>query len=126
MIAINGTDQANTKVGLVSKKLNLNLDCANALQWFNYEILIINNMEEYKKAQYFLAKYHALSNAAEFIRSHGDEGFAFEDKDFDKVYKRECKNTYKQLQARANIFFKKYRAMNIDVEAEIHTDSYCS
>ena len=42
-------------------------------------------MEDYKKAQYFLAKSHALSNAAEFIRSHGEEGFSFEDKDFDKA-----------------------------------------
>ena len=44
--------------------------------------------EQYKKAQYFLAKYQALSNAAEMIRSHGEEGFAFEDKVFDKEYKR--------------------------------------
>ncbi|MCH2216814.1 MAG: hypothetical protein MK076_01855 [Flavobacteriales bacterium] len=79
-------------------------------------------MEDYKKAQYFLAKSHALSNAAEFIRSHGEEGFSFEDKDFDKAYKRECQNTYKQLEARAVVFAKKYRAMNIDIEGEIDPD----
>ena len=44
-------------------------------------------MEDYKKAQYFLAKYQALSNAAEMIRSHGEEGFAFavQDRDWETV-----------------------------------------
>lgn len=76
-------------------------------------------MEDYKKAQYFLAKYHALSNAAEMIRSHGEEGFSFADKDFDNVYKRECLNTYKQLEARAIVFAKKYQEMNIDISTEM-------
>lgn len=76
-------------------------------------------MEDYKKAQYFLAKYQALSNAAEMIRSHGEEGFAFADKDFDKVYKRESLNTYKQLEARAIVFAKKYQEMNIYISTEM-------
>lgn len=38
--------------------------------------------EQYKKAQYFLVKYQALSNAAEMIRSHGEEGFSTKSKSF--------------------------------------------
>ena len=34
------------------------------------------------KARTLLAKYQGLSNASEFIRSHGEEGFSFEDKKF--------------------------------------------
>jgi len=75
--------------------------------------------EQYKKAQYFLAKYQALSNAAEMIRSHGEEGFSFEDKVFNKEYLRQTKKTAQQLNKRANLFAKKYQAMNIDIECEI-------
>ena len=75
--------------------------------------------EQYKEAQYFLAKYQALSNAAEMIRSHGEEGFAFEDKVFDKEYKRQTVITAKQLDKRAELFAKKYQALNIDIKCEI-------
>ena len=60
--------------------------------------------EQYKKAQYFLAKYQALSNAAEMIRSHGEEGFSFEDKVFNKEYLRQTKKTAEQLDKRAKLF----------------------
>lgn len=74
--------------------------------------------EQYKKAQYFLAKYQALSNAAEMIRSHGEEGFSFEDKSLDKEYKRQTVKTAEQLNKRAKVFAKKYREMNIDIDCE--------
>ena len=75
--------------------------------------------KEYKKAQYFLAKYQALSDAAEMIRSRGEEGFSFEDKVFNEEYLRQTKKTAEQLNRRAKVFAAKYRAMNIDIECEI-------
>jgi len=75
--------------------------------------------EQYKKALYFLAKYQALSNAAEMIRSHGEEGFSFEDKELDKAYQRETKKVAKQLNNRADVFSKKYEEINIDIDCEI-------
>lgn len=79
-------------------------------------------MTDLQKARYFLAKYQALSNAAEFIRSHGEEGFRFEDADFCKSYFKETENTAKQLQERADVFAKKYEQMNIDINSEIDMD----
>lgn len=76
-------------------------------------------MENLQKARYFLAKYQALSNAAEMIRSHGEEGFAFEDKDFDKVYKKEAEKVAKQLNARAAVFAKKYDSTGVHIDCEI-------
>ena len=73
-------------------------------------------MENLQKARYFLAKYQALSNASEFIRSHGEEGFSYEDKDFHKVYLREIEKLSKQLDKRAEDFAKKYNQMNIEID----------
>ena len=75
--------------------------------------------EQYKKAQYFLASYQALSNASEMIRSHGEEGFSYEDKAFNKEYMRQKKKIAEQLDKRAYQFFKKYEDMNLDIESEI-------
>jgi len=69
--------------------------------------------EQYKKAQYFLASYQALSNASEMIRSHGEEGFSYEE------YMRQKKKIAEQLDKRAYQFFKKYEDMNLDIESEI-------
>ncbi len=73
-------------------------------------------MTDLQKARYFLAKYQALSNAAEFIRSHGEEGFSFEDKKLHKVYLRETEKLFKQLDERANSFAKKYQEIGIDID----------
>jgi len=75
--------------------------------------------ELYKKARYFLAKYQALSNAAEMIRSHGEEGFSFEDKYFNKEYQKQVEILAKQLNDRAEVFAKKYNSTGIDIECEI-------
>ena len=56
------------------------------------------------------------------IRSHGEEGFSFEDKEFDKAYKREASRLGKQLNHRAMIFAKKYQKMNIDICTDIDMD----
>ena len=75
-------------------------------------------MSDYKKAQYYLAKFKALSNAAEFIRSHGEEGFAFKDEAFDRAYKKECEKIAHGLKGRAYAFLAKYEAMSISIDAE--------
>ena len=77
-------------------------------------------MGNINKAKYFLAKFQALSNAAEMILQHGEEGFAFKDEKFDKIYKRECYNLSKQLNDRAAVFAKKYneQGINIDTDAD--------
>lgn len=76
-------------------------------------------MKSLKKARYFLAKYQALSNAAEMISSHGEEGFSFQDKEFDKVYSIEKEKLAKQLNDRAAVFAKKYERTGVDIECEI-------
>ncbi len=75
--------------------------------------------KQYKKAEHFLAKYQALSNAAEMIRSHGEEGFHFEDEDFNNEYLKQCKIVAKQLNQRAQSFAKKYISTGIDIDCEI-------
>ena len=76
-------------------------------------------MSNYKKAEYYLARFHSLSNAAEFIRSHGEEGFSFEDEDFNNAYMMANKTLSKQLNERADKFYKKYLALGIEIEAQI-------
>ena len=76
-------------------------------------------MSDYKKAEYYLARFRALSNAAEFIRSHGEEGFSFKDKDFNTAYMKAGKSISEQLDDRADTFYGKYLALGIDIETEI-------
>jgi len=75
-----------------------------------------------QKAKYYLAKYCSLTNAAEFIRSHGEEGFAFEDKSFDKEYKRQNLETANQLNARADKYLKKYKETGVEISTEIDSN----
>jgi hypothetical protein len=75
------------------------------------------------KARTLLAKYQGLSNASEFIRSHGEEGFSFEDKKFNDVYMRENQKLSERLNREAMVFWKKYLELGIDVESEID-DNY--
>ncbi len=77
-------------------------------------------MDELKKARYFLAKYQTLSNAAEFIRSHGEEGFSFEDDDLNKAYLKENVKLAKQLNDRAEVFAKKYAKTGVDIDCDIN------
>jgi len=72
------------------------------------------------KARTLLAKYQSLSNASEFIRSHGEEGFSFEDKKFNKVYMRENKKLAKRLEKESRVFYEKYKKLGIDVSCDIN------
>ena len=75
------------------------------------------------KATTLLAKFHALSNASEFIRSHGEEGFSFQDENFDKVYKRETVKLSKKLDKMSSKFLLEYQKINIEINDEMHEDS---
>ena len=82
----------------------------------------MEELKRYNKALYYLAKYQALSNAAEMIRSHGEEGFSFEDKEFNDVYLKQKDILAEQLNSRSVVFYKKYISMGFDIECAIDTD----
>lgn len=75
------------------------------------------------KAKYYLAKYHALSTAAEMIRSHGEEGFSYEDDSFNEEYQRQTGVLYHQLNERSKKFLKKYKELDITVDDSVR-DKY--
>lgn len=75
-----------------------------------------------QKARTLLAKYQAYSNAAEMIRGHGEEGFSFEDKKFNKVYNRETKNVADKLNKKATEYYIAYLKLGIEIECEIDKD----
>jgi len=58
------------------------------------------------KANTLLAKFHSLSNSAEFINGHGEEGFSFEDEKFNKAYLRVNKILAKKLNSQAERYLK--------------------
>lgn len=72
------------------------------------------------KARTLLAKFHALSNAAEFIRSHGEEGFSFSDDDFNKIYLREAKSLAKKLDKQSQSYIDEYNNLAINIDDSIH------
>lgn len=74
------------------------------------------------KARTLLAKYQSSSNASEFIRSHGEEGFSFEDKKFNEIYLRECRKLSEKLEKQSEVFYQKYLKLGIDIECEIDND----
>lgn len=69
-----------------------------------------------------IAKFLALTNAAEFIRQHGEEGFSFSDKKLDRIYKRNTKQLADQLNKRAETFRLKYEATGIDIDTDDDSD----
>lgn len=75
-------------------------------------------MTKESKAKFYLARFHSLSNAAEFIRSHGEEGFGFIDNELDSKYKSSNQLVGHQLNQRAMRFWYKYEALGIDIDSE--------
>lgn len=73
-------------------------------------------------AIYFLANYHSLSNAAEFIRSHGEEGFSFKLGYFNKAYLKRNQKLAKRLNLEADQYLKMYRNCGIEINDEMHPD----
>jgi hypothetical protein len=74
------------------------------------------------KATELLAKYLSLSNAAEFIRSHGEEGFSFENEKLNKFYFRENIKLAKNLNNQAEEYLKEYDKLGIEVESSINEE----
>jgi hypothetical protein len=62
------------------------------------------------------AKFQAITNASEMIRGHGEEGFAFLDKKFDKIYKRETT----KLSVKLDKMAEKY---NVEIE-KLHKEGF--
>ena len=79
--------------------------------------------EAEKKATYYLAKALALSNAAEFIRGHGEEGFSFEDEQLEAQYKKAGEVLGKQLDNRSATYFAKYISLGIIISTNVD-DNY--
>ena len=71
------------------------------------------------KARQYLAKFHSYSNAAEFIRSHGEEGFSFEDEKLQDLYFKQNKRTANTLDKIANKWYQKYLNVGIEINSEI-------
>lgn len=71
------------------------------------------------KARTLLAKYHAITNASEFIRSHGEEGFSFEDKNFDAIYQRETKKLSERLEKLSDKIILEYDKLGIEINSSI-------
>ena len=76
-------------------------------------------MENNKKAATLMARYQALSNAAEFIRSHGEEGFSYKDEAFTAIYFKEAKKIAYQLDKRAEKLYDQFVELGIDVNTDI-------
>lgn len=73
-----------------------------------------------QKAMTLMAKYQAMSNASEFIRSHGEEGFSFEDEKFNEIYLRETEKLSKKLQKLSEKYFKQYEDIGVEVNLEVN------
>jgi hypothetical protein len=73
-----------------------------------------------QKAMTLIAKYQALTNASEFIRSHGEEGFSFEDEKFNEIYLRETEKLSKKLQKLSEKYLKQYEDIGIEVNLEVN------
>lgn len=71
------------------------------------------------KARFYLSRYLSLSNAAEFIRGHGEEGHSFEDEQLNRMYLRSNQILSNQLEERSEKFMEKYKALGIDISSEV-------
>lgn len=71
------------------------------------------------KSATLLAKSHATTNASEFIRSHGEEGFSFQDEKFNSIYQRETKKLSAKLEKIAQKYIDKYKEIGIEINDEI-------
>lgn len=73
-----------------------------------------------QKAMTLMAKYQALTNASEFIRRHGEEGFMFENEKFHKTYLRETAKLSEKLEKLSDKYLKQYEDIGIEVDLEIN------
>lgn len=73
-----------------------------------------------QKAMTLMAKYQALTNASEFIRSHGEEGFSFEDEKFNETYLRETEKLSEKLEKLSEKYLKQYEDFGVEVNLEVN------
>ena len=73
-------------------------------------------MKKELKAKRLMSKFQALANAAQFIGSHGEEGFSYNDKQLHKYYLKECAIISQKLNLMADKFSEEYNQLNIDVD----------
>lgn len=69
-----------------------------------------------KKAITALSKYMGYSNAAEFIRSHGEEGFTFLDNQLQDSYIKNNQMIAKQLENKAMHWQNIYESYGIEID----------
>ena len=74
--------------------------------------------KEFKKAIAKAAQALALSNAAEFIRSHSETGHSFEDSDLQSAYEKEIKRLSEQLTKRADKAFKDFENYGYNINMD--------
>ena len=67
-----------------------------------------------------MAKFQGLSNAAQFIGSHGEEGFSFEDEKFNDIYLRENKKIAEKLNKQAMKYLVEYKKLGLNIDLEIN------
>ncbi len=75
--------------------------------------------EKIRKATYYLAKYLSLSNAAEFIRSHGEEGHSFFNDELNESYLKSNGILYQQLEKRSLKYLKKYKEIGVEIDSQV-------
>lgn len=75
-----------------------------------------------RKARTELAKYLAYSNAAEFIRQHGEEGHRYEDEKLQESYDKAKVRAANMLDKLADKHISKYHSLGIKIEA--NSDKY--
>lgn len=78
---------------------------------------------EKTKAKNALAQFNALSNAAEMIGSHGEEGFSFQDNEFNQAYLKAAKRVKKSLMLKADKALEIYKSIGIEIDDSIHDDA---
>lgn len=76
-----------------------------------------------QKAITELAKYLAYSNAAEFIRQHGEEGHRFEDDKLNKAYDKYKIRIANMLDKLSEKHIEKYHAFDIDINSDVDEHS---
>lgn len=74
------------------------------------------------KARQYLAKFHSFSNAAEFIRQHGEEGFSFNDEKLNEKYMKQNEKTASMLERKADYWHIKYKETGISLDCSSFFD----
>jgi len=75
------------------------------------------------KARQLFAKFHAFSNAAQMIGSHGEEGFSYDDEKFNDAYLKQCAKAKKTLTIAADKAYIAYKKIGIEIDCSVSDDA---